>query len=159
MSLLSPPWRQKKVGLGLQVGSGCAIVKTGNVTARDHWSLTNGHQGTNDPSHQWSQSGSETNCPSHNYPSLPWYHRCHTGGVATNLVAVRQNGCEKRNYLQGFRQGMATKKSKIFFAVIHLGESFKTLSTTLLGSLGPSNKSQPHRVIPPRYLCTKSNSS
>jgi hypothetical protein len=51
--------------------------------------------------------------------------------VATNLVALRQNGYGKRNYLQGFRHGLATENEMNYFISRQFGESLITLLTTL----------------------------
>jgi hypothetical protein len=41
-------------------------------------------------------------------------------GVATNLVPLRQNGYGKRNFLQGFRHGLATKNKMNCFIIASL---------------------------------------
>jgi hypothetical protein len=56
--------------------------------------------------------------------------------VATNLVPLCQNGYEKRNLLEGFRHGLATKNKTNYFIIRQFCESLKTLLTTLVG--GPS---------------------
>jgi hypothetical protein len=52
--------------------------------------------------------------------------------MATDLVALRQNGYGKINYLQGFRHGLATKNKMNCFIIRQYGESLKTLLTTLV---------------------------